>query len=139
MRAATGRVQTETDLCAAEERRRWDQHLKARKKKPNVRSDVSVLVAREDVTQEAVTKMGGQKCSVVVNEDSVVPASETASATTPAIPRSVQVTGDVRSQRSTGAAGAHQSAKNEVVVVKPGLRGQESAAVAESAAVVAPA
>lgn len=50
-------------------------------------------------------------------EDRLVPNSEAAAGATPADGRSVQVTGDVGSQRSTDCKSAHQEEEDEVFEV----------------------
>lgn len=66
----------------------------------------------------------------MVIKDGVVPALESAADVTPAHVRSIQVTGDVGSQRLTRGAGARQGKEAEAAVVAPRLGVQGSAAVA---------
>lgn len=109
-----------------------------KEEKGNVRSDENVLAARENDSREITSARSGQKGLVVVIIDRVSPAFEATTSATPADVSSVQVTGDVGSQRWTGCAGAHQEEENKVTVAGPGLDGQGFAAVADAVAVVVP-
>lgn len=101
MQDAMKRVQREATYAAAEERDRWDRAAKARKKRAELRSDRNVTGAFENVTQEADAVMSGQEGLVVAIKYSVAPASKAAAGAMPADVRSMPVTGDVVSQRST--------------------------------------
>lgn len=86
-RAAKEGLQREPGLAAAEERRRWDRALMAKKKRANVRLDKNVLVTWENVTQEAADVKSGLESLVVGIEDSVSPTLKVAAGATPAYVR----------------------------------------------------
>lgn len=67
--------------------------------------------------------------------DIVAPISEPAAGAMPANVSSVQVTGDIGSQRSTGVADARLEEKEEVAKVAPGLGGPVVSSAANSATV----
>lgn len=54
MKCRLERIQRETNNAAADDRRRWDQAKKVRKKRANVRLDEFVPIVQENDTQEAV-------------------------------------------------------------------------------------
>lgn len=120
MQAAAERIQRKTTVAAAEERRSWDRASKAREKRAKMRLDENVAVAGESVTQETTAVRSEQKSSVVVIEDNVASASETAAGATLADVRSVQVTSDVGSQRPIGNADARPEEEEEVAEVELG-------------------
>lgn len=128
-------MQRKTDLAAVEERQRWDRAAEEREKRANVRLDANVPGSREKVAREAVAARSGQEGSVVVIENSVASAFGVAAGATPVDDSSVQITGDVRYQRSTECAGAHREEEDEVAVVAASVGGQGSAAVAHAVAV----
>lgn len=139
MRAATEGMQMGTAVAAAEERCSWSRASRARKKRAKVSSIENVATAQESVTHGAATVRSGQEGSVAVIEDIIAPTSEAAVCKMPTDVRSVQVTGDVGSQRLIRGVDARQEAEDEVAEVVLGLGGQVHAAVADAVTVVDPA
>lgn len=109
-----------------------------RKKTVSVRSIENAPSAQDNVTRKAVAARSGQKGSAVVFEYSVGSASEAGAGVTPANVSSVQVKGDVGSQRTSRGAGTHREEQDEMAVVAPGFDCQGSAAAADAVAVALP-
>lgn len=110
MAGATERVKMETDRAAVEERKRWIRGLRSKAKK--VAADNTEAVSQLSTTL-------AEDAPVVVIEDSVVLADEVGSSpvtvadeveatTVPVGPRSLQITGDIRSQRLKSGDGHQQ-------------------------------
>lgn len=78
-----------------------------------------VTVAPGNATQEAAAATSRQEGLLVMIEDSVASAPEAAAGAKPANVRSVQITGDVESQRSTRGVDARQ--EEDEVVAEVGL------------------
>lgn len=136
-KAVTDRVQRKTESAATEKRRIWDRAAKAERKNANARSNGNVPGARESGVRKTVAVRSEQEGSAVVIEDSLESNSEVGAGATPADVSSVQMTSDVRSQRSIGGGGAYQEVEDEVAEVAPGLGRQGPATVAETVAVAA--
>lgn len=80
----------------------------------------------------------GQEFPVVLREESVASSSEVDAATLPNDIRSMQVTGDVRNQRSIGRRGVHQEEEGcEDIKVEPGPGDQNHAIVGDPLCVTA--
>lgn len=90
-----------------------------------------VWLQRDDVPIDVL-----QKTSDAIIKDCMAPASEVAAGA--ADVQSVQVTGIVKTQRSTGGGGVHQEEGTEVAEVAPCLDGQGIVTVANVAIVAAP-
>lgn len=87
-----------------------------------MRSDENVSAVRESYTRGRCREKRAKGLVAVIG-DSRTSASEAAACAAPANVRTVQVTGDVGSQRLTSSVGARQEEKNEVAVVAPGIGG----------------
>lgn len=92
------------------------------------------LVARGSVAPENVAARSGQKTLLMAVDDSVALDFGVATVAAAAKVRSVQVTGDAISQRSTSARGACQEVEFDGVEAGPGTFGQKTAAVADAVA-----
>lgn len=132
------RVQKETYVSVAEKRRGWNRAARARKKGANGMATYNALGARKNVARDTVAVRSKQVGSAEVIESNLAPNSEAAAGATPADVRSVQVTGDVKSQQRKGGNGAHQEEEDEDTEDAPGLGGQGPATVAEAVAMDAP-
>lgn len=88
--------------------------------------------------QKSLVARGGQKTLVVLIENSVASAFEASAVSMPAYVRSVQVTVDVGSQRSTNGGGARQKKELKGLENGPGLGGRKPTSVAEAGVVAVP-
>lgn len=123
----------------AEERRGLDRAGKARQRRETVGFDANMPAARGNNTQEAAAARSGQAGSAVVIEDMVASALEAGTDATIVDVRSMQLAGDVESQRSTKGAGARQEKEDGVAVTAPSTGEGGPAAVADAVAVSATA
>lgn len=135
--AATDRVQRETYLAVAKDRRKRERAAKAKRGSANARATDNVPGAGESIVRETVAARSRQEGSVVVIEDSVEPNSETTAGETPADVKLVKMTDDVGSQLSTEGKGAHQEKEDDVAKVLPCLGDLWLATVADAATVAA--
>lgn len=127
-------VKWETDRSVSEQRRRWNRSVKAKRRGDEESSTDGSRMQRDDVIIGI-----SQKMSAVVIEDSVAALFAVNVGAPVAEARSVQIIGDVGSQRSTGGGQVRQEEEGRKdVEVEPVPVEQDYATLADTGCVSAP-